>query len=103
MAVEHLTTHQHLRIHKTKTHTAWAIKDGITGGITAGVVFAIVHMITSWILYGEPLQILRFTASLFIEQIPATITPATAWVVGGLVHLALSAAWGIVTALVIVS
>lgn len=103
MTTSHMTTHQHLRVHKTKTHIGWAVVDGITGGVVAGLIFALVQMLTFWLLTGNGFYPLQMMASILFQDIPATISVGNAIIFGGLLHFTISATLGVITTLMIIS
>lgn len=70
-------------------------KEGIAFGLLAGVVFALVEIVVSAAMGNPPLMPVRMFASIVLGQSAMMGSLGTAIVVGVVLHLILSAAYGL--------
>lgn len=83
------------------THQGRTAGEGLGFGIIAGVIFGIMEIVGAALMGNPPLMPLRMFASIVLGNAALETTSlATAVVVGSVVHLALSAAFGLVYAAV---
>lgn len=79
---------------------ARALWEGIAYGLLAGAVFLAVQVIVAVRAGGAPLLPMRWFASVVLGTNAFLAAPSAVLVIGMAVHLALSAAWGIVYAVI---
>jgi hypothetical protein len=78
-----------------------AAKEGIGFGLIAGVIFALAEMVVAAIMGNSALMPFRMFASILLGAAAMETTPiGTAFIIGSLVHLALSAAYGLIYGLI---
>lgn len=72
-------------------------KEGLGFGMIAGIIFAMMEVAGAAFMGNPPMMPFRMFASVVLGQAAMETTPlAIAFVVGGLAHLALSAAYGLI-------
>jgi hypothetical protein len=77
------------------------VREGIGFGLIAGVIFAVMEMVGAALMGNPPLMPVRMFASLLLGQAALeSVATGTAFLVGSIVHLALSAAFGLVYGLI---
>jgi len=76
-------------------------KEGLGFGIIAGIIFAMMEVVGAAMMGNPPLMPIRMFASVLLGQSALEATPmGTAFIVGSLVHMALSGAFGVVYGLI---
>lgn len=85
----------------TTRHTARSVKEGIGYGLIAGVIFALMEVIASTIMGNPAITPFRLFASVLVGSEALTEMEAgNALLLGSVVHLVLSAAFGLVYGLI---
>lgn len=83
------------------TSTRRGIREGIGFGLIAGIIFAAMEVAGAALMGNPPLMPLRMFASVVLGQAALeTVSTGTALLVGSVVHLVLSALFGVVYGLV---
>lgn len=84
---------------RTKRETENATREGFGYGVIAGILLAIAAVIAALIGGTSPLMPFRMFASVLLGSSALdTVAPATAVVVGGIIHLLLSGVFGVLYA-----
>ncbi len=88
---------------RQRADTGWWAKQGAIGGIIAGLVFAMFEMVMAALLNGAFFGPLRMIGAIVLgrEALQPSYPLLTAIVVGLVVHMMLSAIYGIVFALIV--
>ncbi|WP_164019206.1 hypothetical protein [Pyxidicoccus trucidator] len=80
-----------------RRYTPWSATNGLLFGVAAGLVLALAEVVVAVATGDSPLRPVRMAAGLALG--PPALTPAvsagTALLLGGGIHLALSAVWGL--------
>ncbi|HEY3352668.1 MAG TPA: hypothetical protein VGQ83_05435 [Polyangia bacterium] len=79
---------------------AKSLREGFQMGILAGVVFAIMEIVGAALAHASPLLPFRLFASVILGHGALTAPAVFAFMVGGVVHVIFSAAFGVVYGLV---